>query len=151
MFLARQKSLIFDDFKNFLVNKKFNKNKPIKNNIIKIKTKKVKHIGECIGYRVEHKNKVFVYSGDLGPCSPITELAKNSDLLVLECAFPDNMLFPHHLTPSQCGEIATKSNARKLVLTHIYPECDKADIIKQCRKTYKGRIIKAKDFLSIKI
>jgi len=129
-----------------------NKNeKSIKENIIKIKTRKVKHVGECIGYRVEHKNKVFVYSGDLGPCSSITGLAKNADLLILECAFPDNMPLAHHLTPSQCGEIAAKAKAKKLVLTHFYPECDKIDVIKQCKKTFDGRIVKARDFLSIQI
>ena len=131
--------------------KKTNKKNKIKNNFIKIKIRKVKHLGECIGYRVEHKNKVFVYSGDLGPCSSITGLAKNADLLILECAFPDNMPLAHHLTPSQCGEIAAKAKAKKLVLTHFYPECDKIDVIKQCKKTFDGRIVKARDFLSIQI
>ena len=134
------------------LSKKTNKNKkPIKNNFIKIKTKKVKHIGECIGYRIEHKNKSLIYSGDLGYCKSIIELAKNADLLILECAFPDKMPFPHHLTPSQCGEIAAKAKAKKLILTHFYPECDKADVIKQCRKTFNGKIIKARDCLTIKI
>lgn len=133
------------------ITKTSNKNKPIKNNFIKIAARKVKHIGECMGYRIEHKNKVLVYSGDLGPCSSILDLAKNADLLSLECAFPDKMPFPHHLTPSQCGEIATKAKAKKLILTHMYPECDKVDVVKQCRKTFSGKIIKARDFLSLKV
>ena len=133
------------------LNRNSNKKNKIKNNFIKIKTRKVKHIGECISYRVEHKNKVFVYSGDLGPCGSITGLAKDADLLILECAFPDNMPLAHHLTPSQCGEIAAKAKAKKLVLTHFYPECDKVDVIKQCRKTFGGKIIKAKDFLTVKV
>jgi len=120
-------------------------------NIFKIKIKKIKHLGECIGYRIEHKNKVLVYGGDSGYCSSIIDLAKNADLLILECAFPDNKPFPHHLTPSQCGEIAAKAKAKKLVLTHFYPEADKVDVIKQCRKTFDGKIIKAKDFLNLKL
>jgi ribonuclease BN (tRNA processing enzyme) len=122
-----------------------------KNNLIRIKIKKVKHNRESIAYRIEYKNKVLVYSGDLGYCSSIIELAKNADLLILECAFPNNMPKPEHLSPSLCGEIATKVDAKKLILTHLYPECDKVDILKQCRKTFNGEIIKAKDFLSINL
>lgn len=120
-----------------------------KNNSIEIKTKNVKHFREAIAYRIEYKNKALVYSGDLGYCSSIIELAKNSDLLILECAFPDNMKKPEHLTPFLCGKIAAKANANKLILTHFYPECEKVDVIKQCQKTFNGKIIKAEDFLSI--
>ena len=152
------------------INKNSNKNKPIKNNFVKmsefskknsehaqklkvfdIKIKKVKHVGECIGYRIEHKNKVLVYSGDVAYCNSIIELANNADLLLLDCAYPDRMPNSNHLTPSQCGKIAAKSDAKKLVLTHFYPECDRVDVIKQCRKTFDGNIIKAKDFLRIEI
>ena len=122
-----------------------------KNNFINIKIKKVKHVGECIGYRIEHKNKVLVYSGDVAYCNSIIELANNADLLLLDCAYPDRMPNSNHLTPSQCGKIAAKSDAKKLVLTHFYPECDRVDVIKQCRKTFDGNIIKAKDFLRIEI
>lgn len=133
------------------LNSNSNKKNKIKSNLIKIKARKLKHVGECIGYRVEHKDKVFVYSGDLGPCSSIVDLAKNADLLVLECAFPDSMPFPHHLTPSQCGEIAAKAKAKRLILTHFYPECDRVDVIKQCRNTFDGKIIKARDFLTVNV
>jgi len=128
------------------LNKKTNKN-----NLINIKIKKVKHVGECIGYRIEHKNKVLVYSGDVTYCNSIIELANNADLLLLECAYPDTMPNSNHLTPSQSGEIAAKADAKKLILTHFYPEADKVDIVKQCRKRFNGKIIKAKDFLSFEI
>ena len=53
------------------------------------------------------------------------------------------------MTPGLAGEIATRANVRKLVLTHFYPECDKADIFSQCRKTYKGPLILAEDLMKI--
>lgn len=116
---------------------------------IKIKTKKVNHMGPSTGYRIEYKNKAVVYSGDLQYSPSIVNLAENSDLLILECAFPD--LRKGHLNPEMCGRIASKANVKKLVLTHFYPECDKVDAVKRCKKEFKGKIIKAKDFLSINV
>ncbi len=118
---------------------------------IKFSSTRVKHIGECNAYRVDYKSKSLVYSGDLGMCKSIVKLAKETDLLILECAYPDKIKFRHHLTPSQCGEIAKKSKAKRLILTHFYPEADKVDIIRQCSKIYHGTIIKAKDLFSINV
>ena len=42
-------------------------------------------------------------------------------------------------------------NAKKLVLTHFYPEADKVDARRQCAKEYQGKIILAKDFMEIKL
>ncbi len=49
------------------------------------------------------------------------------------------------------GEIATRANVRKLVLTHFYPECDQVDIKKQCRKTYSGPLLLAEDLMKIEL
>ncbi|MBL0731677.1 MAG: hypothetical protein JJW03_02325, partial [Desulfosarcina sp.] len=49
------------------------------------------------------------------------------------------------------GEIASKANVKKLVLTHFYPTCDEYDIEKECRKNYDGPIILAEDHLRINI
>ena len=56
-----------------------------------------------------------------------------------------------HLTPSLAGEIASAARVKKLVLTHFYPECDRADISDQCRKTYSGPLILAEDLMRINV
>ena len=43
----------------------------------------------------------FTYSGDTELCDGILKLARNSDLLILECSFPENHPGKGHLTPSQ--------------------------------------------------
>ena len=50
---------------------------------------------------------------------------------------------------SLAGEIATRANVAKLVLTHFYPECDHANIEKQCRKTWSGPLVLAEDMMNI--
>jgi len=54
-----------------------------------------------------------------------------------------------HLTPSSAGRMAALAGAKRLVLTHFYPECLGTDIADQCRKTYDGKLILARDLLAI--
>ena len=121
-----------------------------------ILSNRVKHSPESIGFRIEDDSgKSIVYSGDTGICDDIIKLAQNADLLILECSFPEEYLKSYnidtHLSPSDAGKIADEANAGCLVLTHIYPECLKLDIVNRCRRYYKGNIIIAKDFLRIRV
>jgi len=112
----------------------------------------VLHSPESIAYRIEDgTGKNFVYSGDTGFCEDLVDLAKGTDLLILECSFPEGEEVEGHLTPSEAGRIASLAGAEKLVLTHFYPECLETDITAQCRKAYGGELILARDFLHIHI
>ena len=131
------------------INNKIKNKKLSKNNII-VKSIKSEHTDASVSYRIEYDNKSIVYSGDTDYSSEIIKISKNADLLILECSHPDNMKAKGHLTPSLCGKIATEANVKKLVLTHFYPEADKADVKGQCTKEFNGEIILAKDFMEIK-
>ena len=93
----------------------------------------------------------LVYSGDTGFCDEIVSLADGTDLLILECSFPDDMKIEGHLTPSQAGRIASLAGVKKLLLTHFYSECLATDITTQCRKTYGGELVLARDLLHLDI
>ncbi len=117
-----------------------------------IKTARVNHIDSSIAIRVENSNsRVVTYSGDTDYCSGIIQLGKESDLLVLECSFPENMKCEGHLIPSLAGKIACESRCKKLLLTHFYPPCDQTDVLSAAQKEYGGRIIKAEDLMQITI
>ena len=110
------------------------------------------HTPHSLAYRLESlSGKCVVYSGDTGLCDEIVKLAEGSDLLVLECAFPDEMAVEGHLTPSQAGRIASMANVKQLLLTHFYPECLETNIDEQCRKTFHGKLILGTDLLKIRI
>jgi len=72
-------------------------------------------------------------------------------LLLIECSTSDENRQKGHLTPSLAGRIAAEAKAKTLVLTHFYPEVLKTDIIKQCKKTFNGKVILAKDKMHINI
>lgn len=138
---------------NFQVDIKELKNSTIKIDNIKIKTKQIKHSSttKSIAYRFERKNKVFVYTGDTEYCKETIDIAKNADVLLTECSFPDNKKVPGHLTPKLAGEIASKANVKKLILTHFYPEVLKTNIKKECKKEFKEEIVLARDKMRVNI
>lgn len=109
----------------------------------------VEHTPASLAYRVEAEGRVLVLSGDTGPCEAIVTLAKDAECLVLECSYPDGLGVAGHLTPSECGEIAARAGARRLVLTHFYPACDTVDLLTPCRKQFGGEVTVAEDGMRI--
>jgi ribonuclease BN (tRNA processing enzyme) len=117
-----------------------------------VKSHPVEHTDQSLAYRITGSGgKSVVYSGDTDVSEGLVALSKDADLLICESAHPDALKVQGHLTPSLAGEIATRANVRKLVLTHFYPECDKVDIEKECRKTYDGPLIIAEDLMRIEL
>jgi ribonuclease BN (tRNA processing enzyme) len=112
----------------------------------------LKHTPRSVAYRIElPSGKSFVYSGDTGYCSEIIELARGTELLALECAFPEGHRAEGHLTPSEAGRIGTLAKVGRLVLLHLYPETLKTDVVGECRKTYGGELILGSDLLHLSI
>jgi ribonuclease BN (tRNA processing enzyme) len=117
-----------------------------------VETAPVAHNEESIAYRVASADGYSaVYTGDTDHSESIIGLAQKTDVLICECALPDKLRVPGHLTPSLAGDLATRAEVRKLVLTHFYPECEKADIEAECRKTYSGPLVLAEDLMEIEI
>ena len=117
-----------------------------------VTTAPMKHARHSIGYRFDSAdNKCITYSGDTDYCREIIELARESDVLILECSFPDDQKMNGHLTPTSAATIAAEANCKHLVLTHFYPACDKIDILPICQKIYSGKISLAADLMHIKL
>jgi ribonuclease BN (tRNA processing enzyme) len=112
----------------------------------------VDHNPESVAYRITSADgSSVVYSGDTDFSENLVELATDTDLLICESAMPDSLQVNGHLTPSMAGDIATRAGARKLVLTHFYPDCENVDITRQCRKAYSGPLLLAEDLMEIKV
>lgn len=110
----------------------------------------VDHRPESLAFRIiDARGKAMVYSGDTDYCDTLVALARDADLLVCESAVPDNQKVAGHLTPSLAGKIAERAAVKRLMLTHFYPVCDTVDIENQCRTTYNGPILLARDLLTL--
>ncbi len=81
-----------------------------------------RHSVTALAYRIEAEEKVLVYSGDSEPSARVAALAAGADLLVHECSFPEPFEVTNHTTPRMLGNLLKNVNARRVVLTHLYPQ-----------------------------
>ncbi|MDW7679549.1 MAG: MBL fold metallo-hydrolase, partial [bacterium] len=115
---------------------------------LQVSTRPMVHSSSAIGYRFQSSDsKTVVYSGDTDYSAEIIELARECDILILECSFSAADKVSGHLTPEEVAEIARQSNCRKLILTHFYPPQDKlfAEIRSIVPQIYHGDLIIAHD------
>ena len=105
----------------------------------------------AVGYRVAAGGRSVAYSGDTDVCEGVVELGRQAHLLILECSVPDERKVAGHLTPSECGRIASAAGCRHLVLTHFYPVFRGYDIRARVRRSFRGRVTLAEDFASFRV
>jgi ribonuclease BN (tRNA processing enzyme) len=105
---------------------------------------RMSHPVETWGMRVEHDGRVLTYSGDTGPCDNLVELARDTDLALLESSFEADRdaKAPHglHLTGGEAGEAAARAGARRLVLTHLPPWNDPAVSRRAAEAAFGGTV-----------
>ncbi|WP_334172247.1 ribonuclease Z [Sinomonas sp.] len=89
---------------------------------------------------VARRGQSFAFVMDTAPCEGAEQLADDADLLVAESTFSDDdgalAEQYRHLTAGQAGELAGRSGARNLVLTHFssrYPEVTELELQAQRR------------------
>ena len=114
---------------------------------------------ECLGFRMETPDGVFVYSGDSGgvPDSMI-ELAKDADILVHMCHFATGMeptegyrlASGNHM---DIAEIAKRANVKTVVLTHFIHLLDRPGVLEQLvaemRTVFDGNIVIGRDLMEL--
>jgi ribonuclease BN (tRNA processing enzyme) len=79
----------------------------------------LQHAPVTQGMRFEADGDTIAYCLDTGYCENAVALAKNADLLILECTLKSNTPSKTHLNPELCARIAQESGTRKLALTHF--------------------------------
>jgi ribonuclease BN (tRNA processing enzyme) len=117
-----------------------------------VETFVMRHSVACVGYRLTTAAGLSVaYTGDTDATDAIVELARDVDVLIAECSTPDELKVEGHLSPGPLGELAAAAGARLLVLTHLYPQCEDADLVGQCRRHFAGSMVVAHDLMQIEL
>lgn len=107
------------------------------------------HTPESVAYRLTHGSGTVGYTGDTGPSEKVASFLEGCDVLVSECAWPDESPRDGHLTPGRVAELARRSRPGLLMLTHVYPPLSPSDAERRVREAYGGRVRAAEDGMHI--
>ncbi len=95
-------------------------------------------------YMVKLQNKDFkiIYTSDIGTTNfeKLIEFCNNADLIICESSFlkKHHSKSKTHLTAYDASILAKKSNAKKLLLTHFWPEEDKNEYLEEAKENFKN-------------
>jgi ribonuclease BN (tRNA processing enzyme) len=103
---------------------------------------RVEHPVEAYGIRVQADRSVLAYTGDTATCGQLRDLASGAGLLLAEASFHDEADNPPgiHLTGTDCGDLAREAGAERLVITHVPPWYDGADMVAAARAVWDGPV-----------
>jgi ribonuclease BN (tRNA processing enzyme) len=78
-----------------------------------------------VGVEIASADKRLVYTADTGPGWSVEAFNPGADLVLSEATYQhDDIRAPIHLSARQAGEAARAANARRLMLTHLWPTLD---------------------------
>lgn len=115
---------------------------PVRQGPFTLTPARVAHPVETYALRIEAGGRVLVYSGDTGPSRALAELAEGADLFLCEAAFVDDIDNPPdlHLTGRQAADHARRADVRRLMLTHVPPWHDPAQVLAEADPGLPGRV-----------
>lgn len=111
------------------------------------------HTTEAWAIRLDAGGRSLVYSGDTGPSAGLVELARGADLLLAEAAFmhSDDLPPDVHLSGRQAAEHAAAAAVSTLVITHVPPWHDVAEVYAEARPHFDGEIVLARPGLTLRL
>lgn len=102
-------------------------------------------------YRLECKGKIIVFSGDTNRNTDIVQVAKDADIFVCDAAYQAGGSSPAHMDTKDVGEVCTEARVKKVVLTHIYPQTEKIDVVSEVKDSFVGEVVKGEDGMELVI
>ena len=89
----------------------------------------------------------FTYGADCRPGDEIVEIARDTDLLLVEATLPrpERTGVRGHMTPAEAGEHARRAGAKQVVLTHISDELGDDWAKTEAEKAFKGPVEVARE------
>ncbi len=100
------------------------------------------HTIESYMVKLQNNNFKIVYTSDIGTTNfdNLVDFCKDADLIICESSFlqKHNSNSKTHMTAYNASVLASKSNAKKLLLTHFWPEEDKKFYLEEAIQNFKN-------------
>jgi ribonuclease BN (tRNA processing enzyme) len=115
---------------------------------LEIRFREVPHYVRTFAVDITAQDGVrFTFSADCSPNDQIVQLARDTDLLMIEATLPrpERTGVRGHLTPREAGEHGRRAGARRLVLTHFSDELDSDWVRDEAGEAYAGPVELARD------
>jgi len=120
----------------------------------------------AFGFRFDGGGRSVVVSGDTRPSENLVRWSQDVDCLIHECCdmartgwFPGcgwptleekiRDLQSYHTPPGEVGRVATDARAKTLVLSHLMPASEPAELLAAARTRYAGPVVVGADLLEV--
>ena len=109
------------------------------------------------GVRLSAPGLTLAYTGDTGPDPALAELGREADLFITDAtdraqrtgSLPAGSGPALNLTAREAGEAAAAARARRLLLTHFWPDNDRRAALADATAAFPGEILLADEGLSV--
>jgi ribonuclease BN (tRNA processing enzyme) len=116
-----------------------------------VEVEPTEHTVEALAWRADLPGAAVAFSGDTPETDGVADLAAGVDLFTVECSHADGHGVSGHLTPSSAARLAVRAGARRLLLTHFYPQLDPGEARAVAARTFSGEILLARDGLVVEL
>jgi ribonuclease BN (tRNA processing enzyme) len=98
------------------------------------------HPPASFSFRISHGGRSLVYTGDTGMFAGLIDLASGVDVLLSEASWTHGEGRPTglHLSGREAGEVAKRSGAGRLLVTHVPPWVNPDEVFAEARAEYPG-------------
>lgn len=110
------------------------------------------HTSESLAVRLTDADGTsLVYTSDTGFTEALAGFARATSLFLMECSFFRSKPIRTHLELEEAMRLARQSGAKRVMLSHLYPEWDGVDLAAEARRLWDGETIEARDGLRMEV
>ncbi len=99
-----------------------------------------RHPVETFAIAAECDGAKFVFTGDSNQDALVELFCEGAGLLLADCGLSaaDHSFTSPHYSAELCGSLAKNARVRRLLLTHLNPKYDPAELLNEARETFPG-------------
>jgi ribonuclease BN (tRNA processing enzyme) len=123
---------------------------------IKMESFRVKHVAfgvnaNSYAFRFTIGGKVIAFSGDSTRCPGVEKACQKADLFICDASYSKGKNNQAHMDTNDIGSLCQKNQVKKVILSHLYPQTDKIDLVAEVKEKFLGEVVRGKDFMTMLI